>query len=217
MNLLINLRATFFRLFEWLRVVGGYYTNLSFMCSDTLLMLHYLWANPHRVSKRFMKKRGEKNVYTYGETPLTTLDRIARQCGILSQDTVYEVGCGSGRTLLWLHHFVKCRVVGIDYQPTFIRRANRVKQWLRLDHTHFLLNDMLKADYRYATVIYLYGTCLEDATIKELTDRFRQLKKGTKIITVSYPLTEYSDAFTLVKQFTARFPWGKAEVYLNTI
>lgn len=216
MNLIIiNLRATFFRLFEGLRIALRYYRNFSFMLGDLLLAGHYLFRNPHQVSKRFMKQKGEKNIYTYGETPLSTLDKIMRQCGVLSKDVVYEVGCGSGRTIFWLHHFVKCRAVGVDYQPTFIHRANRIKKWLRLDQIQFLLQDMMEADYRRATVLYLYGTCLEDKEIEKLATRFRDLKRGTKVITVSYPLTDYSNDFALAKQFTAHFPWGKAEIYLN--
>ncbi|MCC5832832.1 MAG: class I SAM-dependent methyltransferase [Chlamydiales bacterium] len=213
--ILLNLRATFFRLFEGFRSLLRYYRNLPFLLNDLLLASHYLFRNPHRESKRFMKERGEKNIYTYGETPLTTLDWIMRRCGILSKDVLYEVGCGSGRTIFWLHHFVKCRVVGIDYQPTFIDRANRIKEWLRLDQTEFLLQDMLETNFRKATAVYLYGTCLGEEAIERLAARFEEMKSGAKVITVSYPLTDYSDAFTLAKQFTARFPWGKAEVYLS--
>lgn len=211
----LNIRTTFFRFFEWGRVLLRYYRRLSFLFTDLLLSSHYIARTPHQVSKAFMIEQGAKNIYTYGETPLTTLDRIARQCGILSKDVVYELGCGSGRTVFWLHHFIRCKAVGIDYQPTFIRRANRVKEWLRLDRIAFYLEDMLSANYRDATVIYLYGTCLEDAIIEKLLERFEQLKSGTKVITVSYPLTDYSESYKLIKHFPARFPWGKAEVFLN--
>jgi hypothetical protein len=34
---------------------------------------------------------------------------------------------------------------------------------------------------------------------------------------VSYPLTDYTDdpAFQVVKQFSAQFTWGEAEIYLH--
>jgi SAM-dependent methyltransferase len=214
-SLLVNLHATFFRLCEGVRVILRYYRNVHFLLNDLLLFSLYLLQNPHQVSKKFMKLRGEKKIYTYGETPLTTFDKIARECGILSKDIFYEIGCGSGRTLFWLRHFIKCRALGIDYQPTFIRRANRLKKWMKLDRVSFLLEDMLKCDYSKATVLYLYGTCLEEEKIEKLTARFCELKQGTKVITISYPLIDYSNAFSLAKQFSVRFPWGKAEAYLN--
>lgn len=211
----LNLKTTFFRLYECLRVGWRYYHKISFMISDILLASHYILKNPHQVSKAFMKKRGEREIYVYGETPLTTLDLIMRNCSVLSKDVVFELGCGSGRTIFWLRHFIRCKAIGIDYQPTFIKRANRIKEWLHLDKTHFLLEDFLNADLRKATVIYLYGTCLNEATIKHLVAKFEQLRPETKIITVSYPLTEYSNRFRIVKKFPARFPWGKAEVFFN--
>ncbi|MCH9627921.1 MAG: hypothetical protein S4CHLAM2_15700 [Chlamydiales bacterium] len=214
--LLVNLRATVFRLVESVRVVLNYYRKPAFVFTDFLLATHYLTRNPHQVSKAFMKQRGEKNLYTYGETPLTTLDQIARECRILSNDIVYELGCGPGRTLFWLRHFVQCRVVGVDYLPTFIERAQRVNRWRQLDRVTFLNQDMLETNYSQATVVYLYGTCLEDEVIEKLCGRLsRELKPGAKVITVSYPLTDYSSHFRCVKQFSAQFPWGKAEVFLN--
>ncbi len=216
--LLVNLRATVFRLVESVRVVLHYSCKPSFVITDLFLAAHYLVRNPHQVSKAFMKQRGEKNLYTYGETPLTTLDRIARECQILSKDIVYELGCGPGRTLFWLRHFVQCRVVGVDYLPTFIERAQRVNRWRQLDRMTFLNQDMLETDYSQATVVYLYGTCLEDEVIEKLCSRLsRELKPGAKVITVSYPLSDYSPHFTCTKQFSAQFPWGKAEVFLNCI
>jgi len=74
---------------------------------------------------------------------------------------------------------------------------------------------MLQVDLKKATVIYLYGICLEEDVIAKLACNFNGLQPRTKVITVSYPLTEYSNLFTVTKAFTARFPWGKAEVYLN--
>lgn len=180
-------------------------------------MIQYLLRNPHQISKAFLRKRGEANVYAFGETPLTTLDLIAKECRILSKDCVYELGCGSARSCFWLHTFVKCEVVGVDHLPAFINKANRVKRWNRLSKIHFIKDDMLKVELQKATVIYLYGTCLEDEMIEKLIEQFKQLPARTKIITVSYPLTDYCDKtlFTVTKHFIGRFPWGKASIFLN--
>jgi SAM-dependent methyltransferase len=212
----LNIKTTYFRLFEWIRVALRYYPReLKFIWIDLLLAAQYLWKNPHRISKTFLMERGVQNIYGYGETPLTTLDRIARECRILSKDVTYELGCGSARTCFWLHTFVKCQVIGVDYLPAFIEKANRVKRWASVSKASFIGEDMLQVDLRKATVIYLYGICLEEAVIEKLVDRFKQLRPRAKVITVSYPLTDYSNLFTVSKHFTARFPWGTAEIFLN--
>ncbi len=205
----VNIHATFFRLFGWLRVIVLYYRNLPFALTDTLLWGTYLLKNPYRISRAFLKSN------LYGETPLPTLDKIARECQILSKDCVYELGCGTGRTCLWLRHFVRCRAVGIDHVPTYIDRANRIKHLLRLDHVNFICGDIFQESLREATIIYLYGTAMEDDWINKLLEHFKTLKAGTRIITTSYPLTDYSSDYKVLKSFKGWFPWGSTTIYLQ--
>lgn len=214
----LNIRTTFFRIYQWVLTLLFYYPReLKFLWIDVLLALQYLWKNPHHVSRDFLRQRGLTTIYAYGETPLTTLDHIVKECRVLSKDVFYELGCGSGRTCFWMQMFVKCQVVGIDFLPAFITKANRVKKWAAATKLDFIQKDMLECDLQKATVIYLYGTCLDDQTILKLIEKFKHLRPNTKIITVSYPLTEYSDHFKLLKQFSVRYPWGKADVFLNQL
>ncbi len=204
--MLLKLKGSFFRLGEWVCEIIRYYPNFSFVRTDLLLGMHYLWRNAHQVSA---------GVQIYGETPLTTLDKIARRFRILSSDVVYELGSGPGRTVFWLHHFVKCEAVGIELQETFTRRANRVKRWRGLSKVTFVQGDMLAVSLSRASVVYLYGTCFDDEMIHKLIEKFQRLPRSTRIITVSYSLAEYSPAYVVKEKFLARFPWGRSEVYLN--
>lgn len=205
----VNVHATFFRLFGWMRVIVSYYRNAHFAYTDTLLWGSYLLKNPYRISRSHL----EANLY--GETPLPTLDKIVQQCRILSKDTVYELGCGTGRTCFWLCHFVKCRAIGIDHVPTYIERANRVKRLSGTDQLTFICGDIFKEPLHGATVIYLYGTAMEDEWIEKLVEHFQTLKSGTRVITTSYPLTDYSSDYTVVKSFRGFFPWGSTTIHLN--
>lgn len=209
--------AIFFRFVEFFRVLFCYYHKFCFLISDTLLISCYFFCNAYKNNKRFMVSRGEKNIYVYGETPLTSLDYIACKCHILSDDVVYDLGCGCGRTLLWLRSFIGCQVVGVDYNPTFEKRFNNIKKWLRLDKVTFLCDDICEVDLSEATVIYLYGTCLGEEVIQKLLLSFKKLQPSCKIITVSYSLTEYSNEYILVESFFVRYPWGRAEVFIQKL
>ena len=215
----INLVVQIRNLFEFFKVALHYYSNTTFLKTDLSLRLMYLFHNPFSISKRFLMGRGENDVYAYGETPLTTLEMIANECRLSSKDVVYELGSGRGRACFWLHSFVGCKVVGIEYVPEFVERAIRIKNKLGIKNVEFRLGDILEADFRGATVIYLYGTCLEDDYIKKLADKFAKLPAGTKIITVSYPLTDYSNkpVFEVMKRFSAPYTWGEADVYLQIV
>lgn len=202
---------------DFLKVVGKYYPTFSFFKKDMSLLLTYLFDNPFAISKRFLIKKGEKDVYAYGETPLTTLDFIAKECRLSSDDTVFELGCGRGRSCFWLNQFIGCKVVGVEIIPDFIERAERVKRKLKVQNIEFRNEDMLNTDFKGATVLYLYGTCLEEEFIKRLINRFKSLPTGTKIITVSYSLPEFTHepVFEIMKRFPAKFTWGTADVYLQ--
>lgn len=202
---------------EFLRVAFRYYSNFSFCKIDLSLLVLYCAYSPFAISKKFLSNRKEADVYTYGETPLTTMDFIAKECQFTAQDTLFELGCGRGRTCFWLNAFIGCRVVGIDYIPEFIHQANAVKKRFGVAGVEFRLQDMLQADLIGATVIYLYGTCLSDEAIQRLIERFAHLPAGTKIVTVSFSLNEYTSEpyFEVMKRFTAAFPWGSGDVYLH--
>ncbi len=160
---------------------------------------------------------GMADPYLYGETPLTSLQIIAEHCDLKKEDHVFELGCGRGRGCFWLQAFIGCKVTGIELVPTFVEKANHVKDRFKIDQIEFRHGDIAKANYDSATVLYLYGTCFEDVFIEQLINKFKKLPKGTRFITVSYALTEYmrSPLFEVVKVFPVEFTWGEAEVYLQ--
>ena len=212
----LNILVLFKSFFEYCLVMGKYYSNVQFRKVDTLLLWRYLLNNPFRISRDFLLDRGENDVYTYGETPLTTMDLIAKKCTIGKGDTVYELGCGRGRTCFWLRVFIGCRVIGVEYVPQFVEIANEVKGKVGATDVDFRLEDMLQSNLFGATVVYLYGTCYEEAFIKELIRKFEALPKGTRVITVSYSLAEFgSKEYVLDRTFSASFTWGEGEVYLQ--
>lgn len=188
----------------------------AFAPYERALRKAYRFSNPFTISKSFLKKRGEADVHAYGETPLPVFALIAKECNLGPKDLLVELGCGRGRGALFLSHLTGCSVEGIDWVPKFIRKANAVLESAkpRLP-VRFRQENIEEADLGEATFVYLYGTCLSDEAIWALIGRFKKLSPTAKIITVSYPLCDYSCRFRTVKQFTVTFPWGEAEVYLN--
>ncbi|MFQ5729199.1 MAG: methyltransferase domain-containing protein [Waddliaceae bacterium] len=202
---------------EFLKVVYFYYPNRNFRRLDLYLLRNYILQSPYQISKSFLQEKGEKEIYTYGETPLTTLDKIVRECQIQSSDVVYELGAGRARSCFWLHFFVGCRVVGVEFIPTFVKISQKVRRTFGVEGVTFLYKDILDADYTEASVIYFYGTCSDTPFIQKLIEKLKEVPSGTKIISVSYPLTSYMQEplFELRGAFSARFTWGESTVYLQ--
>jgi SAM-dependent methyltransferase len=202
---------------ESLAVFFKYYLDYPYAKIDLSLLSLYLKKGPFEISKEYLQSRGAHDIYQYGETPLTTMDFIAKTCGINKNDTVFELGCGRARTCFWLNHFIGCNVVGVDFIPFFIESANAIKNKFNLNNIQFIESNFLKTDLKGATVVYLYGTCLEDDQIKKLILNLEKLPIGTKVISVSFPLSDYTDkpSFEVMKRFPASFPWGSGDVYLQ--
>ena len=197
------LKARLFLLKENCWTVIRYWWHPRFAKRDIQLLMRYFWKSPYRIARECT---GEP----YGETPLSMMDTIAKKAGITASDVVYELGCGRGRACFWLASFIGCKVVGIEYVPKLVEKAKKIHCPL----VTFLCEDYLEADLSEATVIYLYGTLLSDATVRKIAEKFRGLKKGTKIVTISYPLT---DGFHLVKKFDVQFPWGTTSCYIQEV
>lgn len=215
----IGLKARWFFFLDFWKTVWRYYRNLSFAKIDLYLIGSYLFRNPYRISRRFLKEKGEKEIYAYGETPLTTLEHICLECGITNKDMVYELGCGRGRTCFWLNAWLGCRVVGVDYIPEFVTRSRSIVHNCHLKGIEFRLEDIGNTKFDDASVVYLFGTCLDDETIHKIIANLSLAKPGLKIISVSYPLTDY-DKEGILKvehQFQGSFAWGKSDVYLQIL
>lgn len=68
-------------------------------------------------------------------------------------------------------------------------------------------------------MIYLHGTCMSNGDITLLSDKLTWMKPGTKVITVSFPLTDYplAEKWQLQKQFPASFTRGTTDVYCEAL
>lgn len=215
----LRFKVSFKNLIENTRVFFRYWRNPRFMTADFGLFLTYLFNNPFTISKRFLVEKGESDLYQYGETPLTTLEKIMQKCGVTSKDTVYEFGSGRGRTSFWLSQYLGCKTIGIEQVPAFVERANKLVERRGMKNISFKQEDFCKAAYEGATVVYLYGTCLNEEEITKLSERLSRLPSGTKIITVSFPLTDYDQthSFEVMKRFRLPFTWGDADVFLHIV
>lgn len=211
----IRIKSDIWELMEYIQVVFFYYHYKKFAQIDWYLIRSYFSESPHVISKTFMKNKGESNIYVYGETPLTTMDYIAKECGIKESDIVYELGCGRGRACFWLNAFIGCSVYGVEFIPSFVRIAQSVKKRYRIHDVKFLCRDMMDVNLKDATVVYFYGTCMNDEALIGLCKNLAHLPQNSKIITISFPLSNYSAAFKTIKTFLVKFPWGETSAYLQ--
>ena len=203
---------------QW-NVLKKYKDNRRFLLSWFWLHGSYLLSSPYRVSKRYQRSVKSEHLYVYGDTPLLTLEHIADRAAINKADHVYELGAGSGFTSLWLHEVKGCHVTAIEQVPVFCWRLQRTARRFRLQRMAVRCDDYMTTEIKRASVIYLYGSNLDEDTVFKLTLRLAAMPSGTKIITVSYPLDPDNvlGVFEPKERFEAKFEWGAADVYIQNI
>ncbi len=194
--------------------VCNLYKNRKFFLLDTLFSIIYFFINPFKTAKKFAIKNNLKDIYTFGETSYRTIATICKEVNIVQDDTFLELGSARGKMCFFTSHFIKCKTVGIEWIPIFIKISKFLSK-LFCQNLKFVKQDFFKYDFAEYSVIYLMGTCLEDRHIIKLCKKFSKIKKNAKIITISYSLSEYDKSFKTVKEFKVSFPWGNTNAYIN--
>jgi len=164
------------------------FTNASFCSIDSALYRAYFFQNSYRISRKYLQRKRTKNPYQYGETLLQTMYQIGRRVNITDKDHVMELGAGRGRVCFFIQQYFGCKVTGIEQIPVFVKKAKKIAKKFSLP-IEFYCEDFLTTDFSSASVIYLYGTCLEEEMICELC---KKIPRDIKVISVSYPLCAYS-------------------------
>jgi len=191
------------KFYEWIeqrRVRRFFYQDSSYKALDQALLKG---PNPYRI----------KEAFPYGETPLCSLKQIADQFGLQRHDKVVDLGCGRGRGVFFLSQVYGCEAKGIDQITTFIERAQDLAQAYQTLNASFSCLDMRKFDFSQANFVFFYGTTFSLEFVEDLRQAMQALPKGSKIVTVSYPL----EGFQQVDQMVVSFPWGVGDVYLHLV
>ena len=201
------------------RVIKANFRHLRFLFAWFWLRMSYLLDSPYWVSRRYQRRNKAADWHVYGETPLPALARIVARVGVAAGDHVFELGAGSGFTSLWLNGVKHCRVTAIEQVPVFCWRLKRTARRAGLSGIDVRCENYVQASLQGADLIYLYGSNLDDAVIHQLANRFSELPDEVRVITVSYPLSDYADngLFPLIDCFTVDFEWGQAEVFVQSI
>lgn len=207
----VRLKTTFVHFLFWIQDCVRFYPKLSFAKLDLYLHFRSLYPTPFQRSARYIKEKGWNEEFTYGETPLSTLEKMARETSLSASDHVLDLGCGRGRTLFFLHYFYGCKVTGVECIPPLLELAQGVQEKFAVANVQCIKGDFFSLNLGDYNFIYLYGSMLTVDSVARLSKILAEVKPGTKLVTVSYPLE--GDAFEVMKIFQGNFDWGTADIF----
>lgn len=198
---------------DQIQVIGRYYKYKNFFLADCTLFFLYLFSNPYRTSRKFLEKKGAKNIHTYGETPLPTLEKIVRAFEIHPKNKWLDLGSGRGRGCFWISEIWGCQARGIEWVPQFASKASLIAKHLPSCQSEFQNIHFEKGDFSWPDVVYLCGTCMSDEEIESLLIPMESLRRGTKVISITEPLKHPS--YKLIRSIPVSFVWGETDAYLQ--
>lgn len=205
---------TFLRVVQQILILPLYFKYPLFKV-DFHYFLHYWNQNPYRICNRYFREKEKKEVF-YGDTWPYTIFKFVQSIPISKEDVLFDLGSGIGRMSFWFQKISQCKVVAIEKVPYFVQKAKEVQKKVGNQNITFLKEDLLETNYESATLIYFYCSSFDDETILKLLKKWKSLKKGARILTTSFALSEYkAQEYKVIQQFKVSYPWGICDVFLQ--
>lgn len=116
-------------------------------------------------------------------TPSTILDEVLHFTQIKQEDVLFDLGSGDGVVLTRAAELYGCRAVGLEITPHLIKATRKRAKQIGVKKLVTVRNqDMRKANYERASIVYMY---LPDGAVNKMFPILKKYcRQGTKIVTL---------------------------------
>ncbi len=119
-------------------------------------------------------------------TPKPIIRKALKLADLKPDEKLYDLGSGSGRTLIIASKEFKAKSVGFEYSIPLFCFTKLNLFFHQAKNSVVYRKNFLKADISEADVVFLY---LMPKAFKKLENKFnKELKKGTRIVSFTFPL-----------------------------
>lgn len=123
------------------------------------------------------------------QMPDGVIKKMCQIAKISSKDAIYDLGCGTGKALVYSAKTFHAKGIGIEIDPIrfFIAQWN-VRRSHQEDNIKLIKKNFFTVDFSPASVVFVY---LVPVALKRLTPKFlKELKPGTKFLSYVYPMPQ---------------------------
>jgi precorrin-6B methylase 2 len=122
-------------------------------------------------------------------TPQALVEKMLDMAKVTSEDFVIDLGSGDGRMVIAAAKR-GARALGIEYNPDLVALSKRNAARENVgERTQFVQGDLFESDLSRATVITMF---LSEALNRKLRRRILNLKPGTRILSHSFKMGEWT-------------------------
>lgn len=211
----LNIFNIFYNFSIFFREAIIFYPRKQLYKLDFLFFLAYSVHSPFTISRKDTEQfLLPEDLTIYGETPWITIEKILKRISIKESDHFFELGFGTGRTLLFVNRFFNIPVTGFELIPTFVEKAQRINQTMPGNKPVNLLNlDWFTGDLTKGTIFYITGTCYSDEQIELMLEKMREIPDDSYIITTSFPIQQ--ENIIQIEELSCLYSWGKGTVFIH--
>lgn len=178
----------------------------------------------YNISEQDRETVNKNGSAVYGEIKYKSLKTILDDLKPNKKDVFYDLGSGVGKSVVQAsldYKFNRC--FGIELSKERHEQAVKICQLLKKDkkisryHDVIFKNqDITKINFKNATIIYICSTCYPDHLMITLTNKFKDLKPGTRILTLKSLIPTKN--IKLVKTYNLAMSWSKnSPIYLYKV
>ncbi len=220
-NLFMN---TFLSLYELL-----YFADMRIAYLKFQFAIEYTFRPPRWAAKL----EGVENQDTcYGETPFITFDTVLQAVGYRPYDLVVDLGCGTGKPVIFTGYIKGGNAIGVDIVETFVSKGNRIAKRLGIDDkVKFYKIDMIEFITQYLAgiarkggydrvIIYIPATAFSTETFKRLENALTWLAGellDRELCVITLTKTLERPIFERVETIKLLFSWGFSDVHLYRV
>jgi cyclopropane fatty-acyl-phospholipid synthase-like methyltransferase len=126
----------------------------------------------------------------YVPTPEGVVEGMLKLADVKASDTVIDLGCGDGRSVVMAAKKFGAKAIGYDIDPDRISDANANAKLAGVtDKVKFIEKNLFEADVKAASVVTLY---LLPGVNEKLKPRLlKELKPGTRIVSHSFSMGDW--------------------------
>lgn len=155
----------------------------------------------------------DDDTLTYGETRWTTFIEILDQLKLRPTDRFIDLGCGAGFLCLLASQGYGVQATGVDLIDGFIRNGKELVSQFNLERVDYRQGDIFSLDFMPYDVFYATCTCFPEDYMHRLAEKFRHVRTGSKIVTVTHELK--ASWLKPVKAIKCKYSWGPDWVYIS--
>ncbi len=194
---------------------------MDFQHAKQYLTVLYKEINGYGISAQARSRISVLNKgYTYGEiVPESFLDMM-NFVNPKKGEVFYDLGSGTGKAVIlasFLFDFSRCIGVEIlkELYQTSLQVLNRYNTEIQLNHQYgsvaeFINANFLDYDFSDGDIFFMHSTCFDDHLMIDISRKLEQVRKNTRVITVTKTLD--SPSFSLLKTHAYYMGWGKASI-----